>query len=396
MLSLADSGQMGEYGNSFVFQLPNGHFIIHDGGNSGFDKLGEESDAAKLITYLKTLTNGEDVYIDAWIISHLHSDHCGALLDLYNSKMKSYRENVYLNALYINEPNYYAKTVESGNIVELTEKAMSAAMLFAKAPVEDGQEKIKPNVYRIHTGERYYFDGVTMDVILTQEQIDPNTTPPRNTSDLPYRFYGDWDAFNATSTTCVFEINSTEDKVYMGGDSNRANMNYIMKAYDNEDAYMYVAHETNSRGETYDRYTEKIEGTINKTQSSTLSDISVFVALHHGKNTSNGFTKYLFGETDATDDLLELVLFPYHQMYEAVKIDEKEVDGIIYKDRYWLEDNSSVFEYKIKTYNEYLYASANGRYFTYGYEDITGATKENPHGMVTVTFSTNGIITNLD
>lgn len=386
MLSLADIGELGEYGNSFVFQLPNGHFIIHDGGKS--------ADAKNLITYLKSLTNGEEVYIDAWVISHFHADHCGALLELYSSDMKEYREGVYLEALYVNEPNNYAKTVESGNVMELAEKALSGVMMFTKAPIEEGKEPETPDVYRIHTGERYYFDGVTMDVVLTQEQIDPNTTPPIDTSTLPYRFYGDWDPFNATSTTCVFTVNSTKDKIYMGGDSNRVNMNYIMQAYDNEEAYMYVTHEYSSG--SYDRYTEKISGTINQTSSSTLSDITVFVALHHGKNTSNGFIQYLFGDTDAADDSLDVVLFPYHQMYSATYEESKTVDGVTYANRYWMEDNSSVFEYLIETYNQNLYASADGKYYTYGYEDCTGATADNPHGTVELTFTSTGITTNFD
>ena len=59
-------------GNSFVFQLKNGHFVISDGG--------EACDLVYLLDYLENLTpEGEKPVIEAWVISHGHGDHCGAL-----------------------------------------------------------------------------------------------------------------------------------------------------------------------------------------------------------------------------------------------------------------------------------------------------------------------------
>lgn len=396
MLKLADAGVMGEYGNAFVFQLPNGHFIVSDGGKS--------ADAEGLITYLRELAAGDDiednnVYIDAWVLSHFHSDHCGALIQLYNSGAASLRKDVYVKAIYVNEPNNYAKLFEL-NQYDNAYKALAGAMKFTQGP--DSTEK--PKVYRMHTGERYYFDGVTMDVVLTQEQLDPHYNAGIDSAKQAYRYYGDWDGFNATSTTCVFTVTDTQDKIYIGGDANKANMNYIMQAYDGETNRLVHVKETGYDSSNsyryYERYTEQVRdaennkvavSNITPTASQTLSDITVFVALHHGKNTSGGFTQYLFGG----EEKLEYVLFPYHQMYEATfHYSKTGDDGVTYTNRYWMEDDSTVFDYRIKEINETLYGYADNKYYTYGYEDCTGATSDNPHGTVELTFTLNGITPN--
>ena len=64
-----------DFGNSFVFELKNGHFIVNDGGT--------DVDLIYLIEYLESLVpEGEKPIIDCWVISHAHWDHCGVFLDL--------------------------------------------------------------------------------------------------------------------------------------------------------------------------------------------------------------------------------------------------------------------------------------------------------------------------
>jgi L-ascorbate metabolism protein UlaG (beta-lactamase superfamily) len=55
-------------GNSFIFQLKNGHFLISDGGMA--------TDLPYLLDYLDSLVpEGEKPIVDGWIISHAHGDH---------------------------------------------------------------------------------------------------------------------------------------------------------------------------------------------------------------------------------------------------------------------------------------------------------------------------------
>ena len=71
--------EMYDFGNSFVYQLKNGHFIIEDGGT--------EKDAPYLLDFLESLTDeGEKPVIEAWFVSHAHSDHVGALWAIAKNK----------------------------------------------------------------------------------------------------------------------------------------------------------------------------------------------------------------------------------------------------------------------------------------------------------------------
>jgi len=122
------------------------------------------------------------------------------------------------------------------------------------------------DIYRMQTGQRYYFNGVIMDVIQAQEQI-------------AYADYAAWSAnendrkdFNTASTVTLFTT-SNNQKILIGGDANYANMGYIMKAYGKDETTGY-------------------------TKSSLLQDINIFTAFHHGKNMSMAIgKKYFDGET---------------------------------------------------------------------------------------------------
>lgn len=57
--------ELSDYGNSFVVQLKNGHFILNDGARL--------EDLEPLITYLEELPpKGEKPVIEAWMVSHPH------------------------------------------------------------------------------------------------------------------------------------------------------------------------------------------------------------------------------------------------------------------------------------------------------------------------------------
>ena len=345
------------YGNGFLFQLPNGHFIVIDGGTS--------SDGEAIISYLKALSDGE-VYIDAWVITHFHSDHCAAFNQFASNA--SLREGVYLEAVYASEPSNYSKIFEN-NQISVTNNAYLAAMSLTKA---DGS---RPDIVRMHMGERFYFNGVTMDVIHTQEQLTVSS----------YDDYDDPDAFNATSSNCIFTVNETGNKIYSGGDSTKVNMNYIMRAFDGITAT--IKHKT----ENLIHFTATDPAEITRTNSKTLSNISVFITFHHGKNTANAFTRYLVGSS-SDEYKFDVVLYPYQQlMNPTFKLYYNGYPGC-----YWMEDDSCVFDYKMETVNAELLKNVRLGYYTFGYEDsVSGASASNPHGTVELTFTSNGIEVNV-
>ena len=84
------------FGNSFVFQLKNGHFIISDGG------LGCE--LPYLLDFLESLTPIEErPIIEAWIITHGHPDHYGALTEL--REHSDWAERIVVEGIYYNAPS---------------------------------------------------------------------------------------------------------------------------------------------------------------------------------------------------------------------------------------------------------------------------------------------------
>ena len=299
------------YGNSLVLQLPNGHFIINDGG--------EKEEFVELAAYLKAQASKkglDKVYIDAWIVSHQHGDHFDvikAVVDAVSDPVKNAqyvmaKENIYVDAFYISEPN--AATLNLGKLdgnvngknYDDADKQYYGMTLFTKD--ENGEQS---DIYRMQTGQRYYFNGVVMDVVQAQEQI-------------PYSEYAKTSAgietpdFNTSSTVALFTT-SNNQKIFIGGDANYVNMQYIMDSY----------------GES----------------PTTLSNIDVFVALHHGKNTSmrlekydhegivqdkepdpdNRFTDYLINNSKNVEKQFDVVLFPCTVIYD-VNDKGKNVDAL--------------------------------------------------------------------
>lgn len=146
------------YGNSFLLQLKNGHFVMCDGGNDN------GADLRYLIDYMESLTpEGEKPIIDAWFISHAHGDH-GGVFGLFQKDLEL-AERIYVEGVYFSE---VSKKVE--NYTSNTGAATLATMKLSIRKLKDTNGNI-PQIYRPHTGERYYFGDVTIDVVHTQEQL---------------------------------------------------------------------------------------------------------------------------------------------------------------------------------------------------------------------------------
>ena len=346
MLEMQNSEKLG---NSFVFQLPDGHFIVNDGG--------KRDDATYLLNYLKALagtSNGEQnpVYIDAWIVTHYHSDHCGAMANLTADG------KVFIEAVYACEPSMYGLTAEE-NVYGNVNAALKGITKFTK---RDGT---RPDFYQLHMGQRFYFNGITMDVIDTQEQNLEGKLTNKPSADK----------FNSTSTSCIYtfeDANDTTQRVIIGGDANNANMTYIMGAFGDGQG-----------------------------KSNTLSDINVYVAFHHGLNTTctrvsgdykvdgEGYRYRRIGTTDWADFLLnnitggqfDIVLFPNTIVESA----SPRVDANGEK---WYLTSTGLkdFSYNIGDMNQYFIDNTvEKRHYTYGTGDSTGES----HGTVMITFDGN-------
>ena len=210
--------QLNNNGASFVIQLKNGHFIIHDGGRT--------YDAQYLLDYLESLTPaGEKPVVEAWFISHAHGDHHGALMRIIDKKELYSR--IYVDGIYFMEPTKdFIETTTYDAYSDMWTLARSYVLFTAS---DGGQCKY----YRPQFGQRYYFCDMYIDVCLTPEQFP-----------LESYYSGD---FNETSVWLMHHIEGQKtlivgDTSYTGMDQS---MNMFDKSYLDVDVYAVSHHGIN-------------------------------------------------------------------------------------------------------------------------------------------------------
>ena len=215
-------------GNSFVFQLKNGHFIISDGGMP--------YDLVYLLDYLESLTaEGEKPVVEAWVISHGHGDHCGALNAFVD--IPEHLNRICVEGVYFSEPSQRVTDICRGSIA-------IGKMKHAVKLLKTTQGEPTP-MYRPQTGQRYYFSDITMDILITQEQV-------------PFEKYKN--DLNTSSTVCLFTVEG--QKCFFSGDIHEEGLDFIRENYSQE----YLT-------------------------------LDLFTLNHHGFNTSVSFTDYITVKT---------------------------------------------------------------------------------------------------
>jgi len=212
--------EMWGFGNSFVFQLKNGHFIVSDGGL--------QSETNYFLDYIENLVpKGEKPVIEAWFLSHPHPDHTGVMQKI--GRTPELAQRIYVEGIYYNEPSDCVLNTHlecSRQDSELTWKAIDGLW------TTKGEH---PKIYRTLTGQRYYFCDITVDVLLGQDQ-------------LPLEKYYREDV-NESSTWLV--INIEGQKCLFGGDGHTGGMSFMMhnysKKYFEMDIVTSLHHSGNSR-----------------------------------------------------------------------------------------------------------------------------------------------------
>ena len=156
-------------GEGYILRLPDGRFIIFDGGYKDDDRV------------YKTLRELEskEIVIAAWFISHPHGDHYPAFIDFI--KKHSYDKTITIQSVMHNFTHYDRYYIDgsagkdtSGDSI----KEIYAAM-----------ETYVPDVplIKVHTGQVMTFGSATVEVIYTIEDLMPKTIPNINDSSLVIR-----------------------------------------------------------------------------------------------------------------------------------------------------------------------------------------------------------------
>lgn len=178
LITMVDTGINGQdTGMSYVIRTPEGSFIIIDGGWTG---IGEGKKLRNLLR--EQNTNGSLPVIAAWILTHPHADHYGAIADVASA----YYDEVVLERVIF---NYMSdEMLAKSDVDKILNDSTSPFNILRKtlnAPKKWGYTQvIKP-----HTGDILNIDGVKVDVLYTHEDaaLDISALEYNNAASLAFK-----------------------------------------------------------------------------------------------------------------------------------------------------------------------------------------------------------------
>lgn len=204
LITMVDTGINGEdTGMSYVIRTPEGSFIIIDGGWTG---VGE---GKKLRNLLREQNTNEGLpVIAAWILTHPHSDHIGAIADM----AAAYYDEIVLERVIFNymSDEMLAKS-DSDKILADSTSPLNVLRKNLDAP----KKWCYTQVIKPHTGDILNIDGVEIDILYTHEDVAPDTDA------LLYN--------NAASM--AFKVSVGEKSAIFFADSTAKNMLAMAKRY---------------------------------------------------------------------------------------------------------------------------------------------------------------------
>ena len=184
-LTLLSQNERMNNGLGMLYLLPNGKFLIIDGGYVR---------SAQLYDIIHKLApNKQEIVITAWYISHPHGDHQQALTSFLRSNYK----NVKIESILYN----YTTSDQYNSVTTGSDGASSAISLETNLTkyLKSDTKVIKP-----HTGQIYRYGSTTVEIMYTVEDVLPQTLDYLNTSSLVVRVtVGDHTLMALADTTHV-------------------------------------------------------------------------------------------------------------------------------------------------------------------------------------------------
>ena len=155
-------------GLGLILRLPDGRFLIVDGGYEGDDRV---------YAALRDLVPEGEIVIAAWIVSHPHTDHYGAFTDFlvnHGSDQQIVLERIMLNFA---EPMRYLALEVYGDTVE--------DVIHIETVIKENVPNIP--VLKVHTGQIVDFGDATLEVLYTIEDHMPEELRNINDSTMALR-----------------------------------------------------------------------------------------------------------------------------------------------------------------------------------------------------------------
>lgn len=145
-----------------IYKLSNGKFFIIDtlvGGRT------EKTSAPWLYKTLKKLAGSDKIVVQAWLITHIHTDHLGALVDIARGYGRNggtkqnldYKKNITIEKFIYNQPSDSIMN-KCGN----ANKGWAAEVIKAF--------NIK-NVVKAHPGQIFYIGNAEMRILSSQDML---------------------------------------------------------------------------------------------------------------------------------------------------------------------------------------------------------------------------------
>ena len=169
-LTLLSQGSNNNNGLGMIYLLPNGKFIIIDGGFSTYYEIYDK---------LQNLApDPDEIVIAAWYVTHAHGDHQNALVSFLKrySSTRVTIESILYN--YTTIEQYKAITETGPDGVDEHNTFTSAISRYASK----NTKIIKP-----HTGQIYEYGSSSVEILYTVEDYLPKTLNYLNTSSLVIR-----------------------------------------------------------------------------------------------------------------------------------------------------------------------------------------------------------------
>ena len=173
-LTLLAQEEATDCGLGIIYRLPNGKFLIFDGGfylNNNLYKT------------LLSLANGDPIIIAGWFISHPHNDHQNAVTEfLKKNSTKVKIESIFFNYAY---PDIYENVTDEGTNGKTGNSSMVSTLESTIRSYLDRTTKI----ITPHTGQVYNFgSSASVEILYTVEDILPSKLDYVNSASLIVRF----------------------------------------------------------------------------------------------------------------------------------------------------------------------------------------------------------------
>ena len=199
---LSGSSPADTYGNgmSIVYRLSDGSLFVFDGGSGNVKYM--------LYKCLKDLSGGGKIKIAAWVMTHSHWDHYGAMFDLLNSGI--YKEDFEIQEFWFNRANNTSDATGSG--VHLENLYNSIAL---------GDTKVRVLEY----GKTYTLDGgrVSAKVLCTPAKVADKIGTVKGADE------------NTNSLVMMLTIGGK--KLLMTGDANEPAWDFMVSQHNANSAY---------------------------------------------------------------------------------------------------------------------------------------------------------------